>query len=157
MWLPHQSGLKQCDILHARSCRNTSILHLLQRLFHTTSWITHTSSWQNQPTPHSLWNRYSICVSYVLPSLHEKDQVNFNSAPSQITIQQPTPIPTLPTFPHHPSNSARGDWNSSSAQSLSWSPLVFYHVLSVPCFEIRRESASLNLPKPLHESLFRFA
>ena len=52
---------------------------------------------------------YVLIPSDVLPSLHEKDQVNFNSAPSQITIQQPTPIPTLPTFPHHPSNSARGD------------------------------------------------
>ena len=43
MQYPHQPPLKLCHLLHVTSSRSTPILHLLQKLFHTTTWIPSTS------------------------------------------------------------------------------------------------------------------
>ena len=94
MWYHHQAALKPCGILHARSSRNTSILHLPQKLFHTTTWIL-------LPPPDNTYS-YVLWLSLWWP-LHTKfckciicsALSKFNSAPSEIMIiQYPTHIPT---------------------------------------------------------------
>lgn len=95
------------------SCQTTPMVHLLQELFHTSHWITPTSSWLNLPTPSFACSftasAHHISLPYILPRCHETDQANFKSLPSQIT----TPPASLTK-----SNFAVANWNPSPTTTL---------------------------------------